>query len=285
LAEAGVFLRLSFFVVAPDDRDAVACPAWVSAGSPRQTNEAKTQRKCALVVRRFDITGSNSLEDRWLQRDIGILANNLEYASFLSDVRDTHPSSCTAFPRKVPHSMSLTESEFTALRQTIANRGTTRVVLLPVTIIGWSALACTLLFVSDFPIASLFPLAVLVAGFEAIHALHVGVERIGRYLQVYYESSENGPQWETTAMAVGPALPGGGVDPLFTVVFASVTVLNLIPALLPTPIEILEIAVIGLLHTLFLVRLVRARGAAARQRAVELESYRAVKSGHSTAKS
>jgi hypothetical protein len=40
----------------------------------------------------------------------------------------------------------------------------------------------------------------------------------------------------------------------------------------------------GLLHAAFLVRLVRARGAAARQRAVELESYRAIKSEHPTAK-
>ena len=181
--------------------------------------------------------------------------------------------------------MSLSESEFYALRQTIANRGTTRVVLLPVTLIGWAALACTLLFVSDLPMASLFSLAVLVAGFEAIHALHVGVERIGRYVQVYYESSENGPQWETTAMAIGPALPGGGVDPLFTVVFASAAAINVIPALLPTPVDLREIAVIGALHVVFLVRVVRARGAAARQRAVELESYRAIKSGHSSAKS
>jgi hypothetical protein len=181
--------------------------------------------------------------------------------------------------------MSLSESEFTALRRTIASRGTTRVVLLPVTLIGWAALACTLLFVSDLPIASLFSLAILVAGFEAIHALHVGVERIGRYVQVYYESTENGPQWETTAMGIGPALPGGGVDPLFTVVFAGAAIINMIPALLPTPIELREIGVISAVHVAFLVRLVRARGAAARQRAVELESYRAIKSEHSAAKS
>ena len=131
--------------------------------------------------------------------------------------------------------MSLSESEFYVLRQTIANRGTTRVVLLPVTLIGWAALACTLLFVSDLPMASLFSLAVLVAGFEAIHALHVGVERIGRYVQVYYESSEDGPRWESTALKIGPALPGGGIDPLFTVVFICATVSNLIPALLPSP--------------------------------------------------
>jgi len=131
--------------------------------------------------------------------------------------------------------MSLPESEFTILRQTISSRGTTRIVLLPVTLLGWAALACQLLFVSDVPLASLFSLAVLVAGFEAIHALHVGAERIGRYVQVYYESREDGPRWETTAMKVGPALPGGGIDPLFTVVFICATVINLIPALLPSP--------------------------------------------------
>jgi hypothetical protein len=152
-----------------------------------------------------------------------------------------------------------------------------------VTLLGWAALACQLLFVSDVPLASLFSLAVLVAGFEAIHALHVSVERIGRYVQVYYESSEDGPRWETTAMKVGPALPGGGIDPLFTVVFVCATMINLIPALLPSPTR-LQLAVMGLLHAAFLVRLVRARGAAARQRAVELESYRAIKSEHPTAK-
>jgi hypothetical protein len=179
--------------------------------------------------------------------------------------------------------MSLPETEFTILRQTIATRGTTRVVLLPVTFLGWSALACQLLFVSDVPLASLFSLAVLVAGFEAIHVLHVSVERIGRYVQVYYESREDGPQWETTAMKVGPALPGGGVDPLFTVVFVCVTIINLIPSLISSPTR-LQLALVLLLHAGFLVRLVRARGAAARQRAVELESYRAIKSEHSTAK-
>jgi hypothetical protein len=140
-----------------------------------------------------------------------------------------------------------------------------------------------LLLYGTLPVASLFSLAILVAGFEAIHALHVGVERIGRYVQVYYESGLDGPQWETTAMMIGPALPGGGIDPLFTVLFACASIVNLVPALLPGP-ERVEIIVIGVLHLAFLVRLVRARGAAARQRAVELESYRAIKFGHSSTK-
>jgi hypothetical protein len=176
----------------------------------------------------------------------------------------------------VPNQMRLTESEFLALRQTIATRGTVRVVLLPVTVIGWSVLTAQLLLFSDLPVAPVYSLAVLAAGFEAVHALHAGVERIGRYLQVFYEAELDGPRWETTAMAVGPALPGGGIDPLFTIVFAAATALNLIPALLPQPTP-LELGVIGVPHVAFLIRIIRARGAAARQRAVELESFRALR--------
>jgi hypothetical protein len=173
--------------------------------------------------------------------------------------------------------MSLTESEFTVLRQTIAVRGTVRIALLPITILAWGALTTVLVLFSQLRIDVVFPLAILVAGFEAIHALHVGAERIGRYLQVFYEGDLDGPHWETTAMAVGPALPGGGIDPLFTVVFTCATILNLLPGLLPRP-TLLELGIITALHVAFLLRLVRARGAAARQRAVELESFRALKS-------
>src|SRR5689334_15191201 len=174
--------------------------------------------------------------------------------------------------------MNLSETEFAVLRQTIATRGTARMILFPATMIGWATLALIVLSWGDAPVASLFPLAVLVGGFEAIHALHVGVERIGRYLQVYYEGSPGAPRWETTAMAVGPALPGGGIDPLFTLVFASATFVNVIPALSvqPRP-TATELGVIGALHLAVVIRIVRARGAAARQRAVELESFRALR--------
>lgn len=172
--------------------------------------------------------------------------------------------------------MSLPEAEFATLRQTIAMRGTVRILLLPVTLVGWSLLAGALVLFNDLPVGALLSLAVLIGGFEAIHALHVGVERIGRYIQVFYEGSPDGPHWETTAMAVGPSLPGGGVDPLFTVVFGAATVANMIPALLPQPV-MLELTVVGVFHLAFILRLVRARGAAARQRAVELETFRALK--------
>jgi len=168
-------------------------------------------------------------------------------------------------------------AEFTALRRAIAARGTARIVIAPLAVAVWAALTLTLVLLSDVPLATLLPLGVLVSGFEAIHALHVGAERIGRYLQVYYEGNPEGPQWETAAMTVGPALPGGGVDPLFSVVFIGAAVLNVLSALLlllqPTW---QELAALGAVHAAFVFRVVRARVAAARQRAVELESFKAL---------
>jgi hypothetical protein len=183
----------------------------------------------------------------------------------------------SAIPKRVPSSMSLTESEFAALRATITLRGTVRMALLPVILIGWALTALLLLLFGELPAAVVFPLAILVGGFEAVHALHVGAERIGRYLQVYYEDGLDAPRWETTAMAVGPALPGGGIDPLFSVVFVAAALANLIPAFSPQPTRP-ELAILLPLHFAFVIRVVRARGAAARQRAIELESYRAIKS-------
>ena len=168
--------------------------------------------------------------------------------------------------------MSLTDSEFTALRATIASRGTVRMVLVPVTLIGWASLAIVVVLVGDLPVAALPPLAVLVGGFEAINALHVGVERIGRYLQVFHEGPGTGAAWETTAMAASPRLPGTGVDPLFTVVFAAASILNMTTALVPEPTPI-ETLIIGGLHAAFLIRLARARQVASAQRARDLQAF------------
>src|SRR5512138_2407426 len=99
--------------------------------------------------------------------------------------------------------MGLTESEFTVLRETIATRGTSRIILLPITFLGWTiVVTIPLVFGAHLPVAGVFSLAILAAGFEAIYALHAGVERIGRYLQVFYETGQDGPQWETTCMMV-----------------------------------------------------------------------------------
>ncbi len=59
--------------------------------------------------------------------------------------------------------------------------------------------------------------------------------------------------------------------------FVCAAFINMIPALLPAR-TTLELTVLGILHAGFVLRVVRARGAAARQRAVELDNYRAIKS-------
>lgn len=171
--------------------------------------------------------------------------------------------------------MSLRTAEFTALRAAISARGTARIVIAATSIGIWAALTAGLVLFSDLPLAVLIPLAILVGGFEAVHALHVGVERIGRYLQVYYEEGPDAPQWETAAMAVGPALPGGGVDPLFSALFIGAAVLNLAAAFPVAPIW-QELAFLGACHAGLVVRIVRARIAAARQRTAELDRFKAL---------
>jgi hypothetical protein len=183
--------------------------------------------------------------------------------------------------------MSLRDDEFRVIRETIATRGTVRMALVPAAVFAWAVLVSGfLLFGNPHPIAVILSLLVLMAGFEAVHALHVGVERIGRYLQVFYEGEPGGPQWESTAMRVGPGLPGSGVDPLFTLVFVAATLTNLVVTLVfvaatltnlvvtvigqPTP---AEAAVSLALHVAFIIRILRARLAAARQRTRDLEIF------------
>jgi len=67
----------------------------------------------------------------------------------------------------------------------------------------------------------------------------------------------------------------------FVELYGSALVLN---TYLKIALVLVSLVALGLLHVAFLVRLVRARGAAARQRAVELESYRAIRSEHPPAK-
>ena len=179
--------------------------------------------------------------------------------------------------------MSLRDDEFRVLRQTIASRGTVRMALVPAALFGWALLAAALVLFSAWPMASLLSLAVLAAGFEAVHALHVGVERIGRYLQVYYETTgDEGPQWESTAMHLGPALPGGGIDPLFTLLFAGAGLVNLLAVFIPPP-PPTAAAFPVFVHALFMLRLLRARRAAARQRGVDLATYQRLRNDVKTA--
>lgn len=170
--------------------------------------------------------------------------------------------------------MTIREAEFTALRQTIAARGTVRVVLVVVAVVAWAMLALIEGLYSDLPLLAMVPLTVLIGGFEAVWALHVGVERIGRFIQVTYESSD-GPSWETRAMRASPGLPGSGADPLFSVVFAVASLVNLAMAFVaePTP---LEIVLLFAAHAALLLRLARARMVASRQRRADLDAFEAI---------
>jgi hypothetical protein len=97
------------------------------------------------------------------------------------------------------------------------------------------------------------------------------VERIGRYLQVFYED-----RWEQTAMAFGAPLAGTGSDPLFTLFFGLATICNFGPVLLAEPMRV-ELAVVGGAHALFVVRLVVARRVASRQRAADVDRFRSMR--------
>ena len=162
--------------------------------------------------------------------------------------------------------------EYTALRATIRERGTARMILAPIIFLGWAGTAIATAAVITVALSTLVPLMVLVAGFEALFALHFNVERIGRYLQVFHEQDEG---WEHVAMRLGRQFPGTGPDPLFVRVFTLATSVNLLPAALGG--EPIEIAVIAVLHLAFIYRMRVVRGIAARQRAQDLERFAALK--------
>ena len=162
--------------------------------------------------------------------------------------------------------------EYRALRDTIRERGTTRIWVFVAGLMGWAGLVIATAALAALPIAALLPLLVLAGVFEAIFAVHVGVERIGRYVQVFFEDT---PGWERAAMAYGRSF-GGGVDPLFSLVFIGAVILNFVPVLIAEPVAI-EVAVVGFAHVLLIIRIVIAWRAAGRQRAIDLERFERLK--------
>ena len=116
--------------------------------------------------------------------------------------------------------------------------------LVPIIFIGWAATAIATAAVITVAISTLVPLIVLVAGFETLFALHMNVERIGRYLQVFHEADGG---WEQVAMAFGQRFPGGP-DPLFAQLFVLAISMNFLPVVLGG--ELPEIVVLAVLHLL-----------------------------------
>ena len=165
------------------------------------------------------------------------------------------------------------QEEYRALRLTISARGTAKVWVMVAGTIGWAALTMATAALASLPVATLLPLLVLAVTFEAIFSLHVAIERIGRYLQVFHEDATG---WEHTAMAFGRPLKGTGTSPLFVPHFVIATVLNIVPALLAEPVQ-LEITVVGSAHLLFIARVFMAWHSAGRQREADMKRFEEMK--------
>ena len=165
------------------------------------------------------------------------------------------------------------EDEYQVLRATIQQRGTARMVLIPLIFVGWAATAVATAAVITVAVSTLVPLLILVAGFEAVFALHVNVERIGRYLQVFHERDIG---WERVVMTFGQRFPASGLDPLFSRLFVLATSVNFLPAALGWE-NVPELVILAVLHLLFINRVRLGRIHAANQRAADLERFGALK--------
>jgi hypothetical protein len=152
--------------------------------------------------------------------------------------------------------------EYRALRATIGQRGT---------FFAWAATAVATAAVITVALSTLVPLLVLAAGFEAIYALHVNVERLGRYLQVFHEP-EGG--WEHVARSFAQQFPKASPDPLFSRMFVIAVSVNYLPVALGG--ETTELVVLAVLHLLFIGRVRVCRTLAARQGALDLERFEAL---------
>ena len=164
------------------------------------------------------------------------------------------------------------QEEYAALRATIRERGTARPWLAFAGLAAWAALVATNVALAAPPVGSVVPLLVLAAAFECVFAMHVGVERIGRYLQVFHED-----RWEQTAMAFGRPAGIVRLDALFSIPFGLAALINLLPALIQGP-TTEELVFVGGAHALLVVRIVAARAASAKQREIELKRFQELKS-------
>jgi len=173
-------------------------------------------------------------------------------------------------------------SEYLVLRQTIAQRGALRPILVLCGMAIWAALLIAVLAMLPYPVASAIPLLALLVTFEVIRPLHFGAERIGRYIQVFYEEAgepnrplSDTPSWERIAMSFG-AVPGVGGHPLFVPLFLLATAINYLAVLLPRPV-VVELSVMAVPHLAFIGWLVAADRAMRHQRALELARLRELK--------
>src|ERR1700730_11787007 len=156
---------------------------------------------------------------------------------------------------------------YKSLRDTIRERGTARVWMVLAGLTAWAGLTIATAALATLPVATLLPLLILATAFEVVFSLHTGVERIGRYLQVFFEEEES-RGWEHVAMAYGGTFGGGG-DPIFASFFQIAAIVNFIPAVFANPMPI-EWGVVGSIQLFFVGRGGPARCHRAPQRALDL---------------
>jgi hypothetical protein len=166
------------------------------------------------------------------------------------------------------------QAEYQALRDTIRERGTARLCAVLVGLVAWGALTTALLIAELSGSVTLVPFLVLFSTFEINFFIHTGVERIGRYIQVFYEERAGAVGWETIAMNYGAKFPSG-LDPLFSIVFAAGASLNFITLLLVDQRPGWN-ALSFLAHLAFAYRIVSAKKSAASQRALDLDRFRSL---------
>ena len=162
--------------------------------------------------------------------------------------------------------------EYRVLRDTIRQRGTMRMALVPVIFIGWAVVAIATAAIIEVAISTLIPLLVLAAGFESVFALHINVERIGRYLQAFHER-EGG--WESVAMTFGTRFPSRTPDPLFSQLFVLAVSFNFLPVALGG--AQWEIIFLAAMHALLVYRVRMARGVVRRQREEDLQRFQSIR--------
>ena len=176
----------------------------------------------------------------------------------------------------------LAAAEFVALRDTIQTRGGARPFALLSGLIGWAVVLTVILVWLPNPMASVVPLLVLLGTFEVVRSLHLGVERIGRYVQVFFEEGagdcapKTPPAWEHMAMIFGPRVPGAGVHPFFLPVLLLADLVNFLAVVFPGPVMV-EVTSLAVPHLALIIWMLYCDRGMRRQRATELARYRALK--------
>ena len=170
----------------------------------------------------------------------------------------------------------LSEIEYRALRDTIRERGTARMCAILIGLAVWAALALGLLAADLAGGATMVPFIFLAGAFEISFFIHTSVERVGRYIQVFYEEARNATGWETMAMNYGRSFPGG-LDPLFITLFAAASAVNFLSSFALTTRRPGWMAVSFIAHLVFVWRLVTARRLVAAQRAQDLDRFRTLR--------